>query len=61
MAGRLPDYSVNVLSKKTEQRGKIGGAWLNEDKSITVVLDMLVIVPSDKDLLITLFPRKEEK
>ena len=51
-----PHYRLKYLNKQTEEKGEIGAAWLNEDNSITVVLNPLVVVPQSKDVLLTLFP-----
>ncbi len=61
--GRKPDYNVSVLNKATEQRGPVGVGWLNEDGSISISLNMCVILRSDPDLVINVFPvtKWEEK
>jgi hypothetical protein len=60
MAGRLPDYRVAMMNKKTEEKnGSVGGAWINEDGTISIILDGFIRIDSTKDLLMTLFPRKE--
>lgn len=56
-AGRKPDYEVSALHKVTEERGNIGGAWINEDDTISIKLNPFLTITS-KDLVITLFPKK---
>lgn len=58
-SGRRPDYDVRGMNKMTNERAKIGGAWLNSDGSISVVLEPFVTLVSSKDLVVTLFPRSE--
>lgn len=41
MANRKPDYNVHALNKRTEERARIGAAWINPDGSIRVVLTPL--------------------
>lgn len=59
--GRKPDYRVAAMLKSTDQKSQVGAAWINEDGSIAVVLnEFTVLPPGGKDLLITLFPNKDE-
>lgn len=55
--GRKADFDLSVLNKATEERGVIGGAWQNEDGSISIVLNPCVVLTSDKNLMIRLFKR----
>lgn len=58
--GRTPDYDLSALDKDTERRGQIGVGWDNEDGSISIRLNMNVVIDSrTQDLLITLFRRQE--
>lgn len=57
---RKPDYRVCALNKITEARGDIGAAWINPDGSINVVFNPFVNVPSNKEILITLFSTKKD-
>lgn len=56
MTTRTPDYQVKALNKRTDEKGKIGVAWINEDKSITMVLHGFITIEADRDVIITLFP-----
>lgn len=59
MAGRKPDYSIGVLNKSNGRRGNVGGAWLNDDGSgmITIQLNPGTMLSGDNDqLVISLFP-----
>lgn len=58
---RKPDYTVAAMNKATDAKSNIGGAWGNPDGSIAIVIDPFVVIHGGKDMLITLFPRKEEK
>ena len=53
---RKPDYKLKVLNKKTSEKGEVGAAWLNEDGSISIQLNMLVVLKRKKNLVLTLFP-----
>ena len=57
--GRKPDYNVNAKIKNTNYKGKIGGAWRNEDGTIAIRLDPFIVLKSDPELLLTLFPNDE--
>ena len=54
--GRMPDYDLKVLCKSTGQTTYIGAGWKNDDGSICVKLDLCCTMPSDPDLVYTLFP-----
>ncbi len=55
---RKPDYNVSAMNKSTEEKGRIGAAWINQDGSISITLDAFIVLPNaGKDLLITLFPK----
>lgn len=56
---RKPDYIIKALNKITEERDKIGAAWVNKDGSITIVFNPFVSVPVGIGFLITAFPNKE--
>ena len=56
MITRKPDYKVSALNKRTECKGPIGAAWINDDKTISVILDEFISLTQDGHLLITLFP-----
>lgn len=57
---RKPDYRVAAMDKKTDAKNNIGGAWINQDSSIAIVLDAFIVIQGSKDLLITLFPNKDK-
>lgn len=57
---RLPDYRLKLLNKKTSAKNENAGAgWVNEDGSITLVLNPCVVLESNSDLLYTLFLAKD--
>jgi hypothetical protein len=60
---RSPDYRIGAMNKRTDEKnGKVGAAWINNDGSISLVLDTFVQLPvGSPDLLITLFPATKEK
>jgi hypothetical protein len=51
-----PNYKVKVLNKKSSLKGHIGAAWINEDGTISIVLDNYISLYQDGNILITLFP-----
>lgn len=52
-----PDYVLKALNKITgDKTGKIGVAWKNEDGTLTLALDMLINLSSDKNIVLKLFP-----
>ena len=53
---KKPHYRLKFLNKRTEEHGEIGAAWLNEDQSISIVLNPLVVLSQSSDLVLTLFP-----
>lgn len=52
-----PHWDVSYLNKTTERKGRIGAAWNNDDGTISVVLNPLVVIDAKEDILITLFPK----
>ena len=61
MAGRQPDYDLSALNKETEERGRIGAAWANDDGTISIKLNAFVVLRDAKDTVITLFPRDKDR
>lgn len=60
-SGRKPDYCVGLLNKRTDEKnGFAGGAWKNEDGTISIVLDSFIEIRGGRDMLITLFPKRED-
>lgn len=53
--GRLPDYAVHAMNKDTDEKARVGGAWINDDGSIAIRLDNFVHLIGSKSLVITLF------
>lgn len=63
MSKRQPDFTVAALNKRTDMKANIGGAWVNEDGSISVILNGFVKLEQEgrNELLITLFPSKKDQ
>jgi hypothetical protein len=59
--GRKPDYRLSAMNKDTDEKGRVGAAWKNEDGTISVVLDPFITLTSSKDLILNLFPEKQPK
>jgi hypothetical protein len=58
---RKPDYRVAALNKITDAKNNIGGAWTNKDGSIAIKIDDFIVLHGGRELLITLFPNKDNK
>lgn len=56
---RKPDFRLKALDKDTDVKGSVGAGWLNDDGSISVVLNPWVVLNANKSLVLTLFPIKE--
>lgn len=55
-----PTHVVKVLKKSTGQKATVGAAWMNDKGDLSIVLDPCVVLTSDKDIVITVFPKKTE-
>lgn len=53
---RKPDFWVKAMNKDTNEKSKVGAAWLNPDKSVSIDLNPFVVLTAGKELVITLFP-----
>jgi hypothetical protein len=57
MMPRKPDYTLSVMDKESGKKlPNAGGAWKNEDGSLSISLNACVVLTSDKNLSIVLFP-----
>lgn len=57
MSGRKPNYRIGIMDKKLGvKNNSAGAAWLNNDGTISLVIEGFVEVRGGPDLLITLFP-----
>jgi len=52
---RSPDFDLCVLNPQDGQKGRIGAAWLNEDGSISIVLNRCVVLTEQDGFSIRLF------
>lgn len=57
---RRPNYRVAAMDKDTDMKANVGAAWINADRTISVVLEGFVVLQGGKQLLITLFPMDNE-
>jgi hypothetical protein len=57
MQSRLPDYKLRAMDKATSKKAEVGAGWLNGDGSISLQLNICVLLQHDPDLVLTLFPR----
>ncbi len=58
--GRRPDYILSALCKRTELRGRVGAAWVNEDGTLSIKLNAFVVLSANDDLVITLFENDDK-
>ena len=54
---RTPEFDFCALNKVTGERGRLGAAWLNEDGTISIVLNFMVQVPTGKEWVLSLLKR----
>jgi len=61
---RIPDFRLAVMNKTTDEKnGSIGAAWVNKDRTISIVLTPFVQLPMQDgkgSILMTLFPSEKE-
>lgn len=55
MANRKPDYNVHAMDKRTNQKARVGAAWVNDNGTISIVLNNFVVLQGNIDLVVTLF------
>jgi len=61
-AARKPDYYIRAKPRTYEGLGgKVGVAWINDDKSITIKLETCTALFGNDDLLIRMFPAEQVK
>ncbi len=59
-AARKPDYYIRAKPRTYEGLGgKVGVAWINDDKSITIRLETCTALLGNDDLLIRMFPAEK--
>ena len=58
---RKPDYRIKARTKDGRIDGVVGSAWVNESGNISIVLNPFVVLNSDTELQITMFPRDEKE
>ena len=57
---RKPDYYIRAKPRTYEGLGgKVGAAWINDDKSITIKLETCTALFGNDDLLIRMFPAEK--
>lgn len=58
---RKPDFELSVFDKATQERAKVGVAWINEKGHISIRLNLCTVLHARDGLLITLFPTDQEE
>lgn len=56
---RKPNYRLKTFDTKSEKNGRIGAGWLNDNGSISIVLDPAVVLGIQPNVAITLWPIEE--
>ena len=57
---RLPDYHLKAMDKALNIKSQnIGGAWTNDDGSISIKLDWPAVLTAGPNLVLTLFPLRK--
>jgi len=51
-----PTHTLKVLDKETNYKTVAGCGWMNEDGSVTIVLNPCVNLTYQKNLVMNLFP-----
>ncbi len=57
-----PTHRLKVLNKRTNTKSELGAGWLNDNGSITLVLNECVVIQHNSELVYTIFPvtKKDE-
>lgn len=55
-AGRSPDFRLRAFDKVKEVGHTVGAGWLNEDGTVTIVIDPFVVLRPKKGYSFHLFP-----
>jgi hypothetical protein len=55
MSVKKPTHELKFLNKVTNEKGKLGVGWENENGSISISLNPMVVLTQSNDLVLTLF------
>jgi len=55
-----PTHILSAFNKSNQSRGRIGAGWLQPDGSISISLNPCVTIAQHEDIVIKLFPAKDE-
>lgn len=58
---RNPDYILKAMDKITSEKQRIGAAWLEQDRSLTIKIDRFIVISGQHDAIIKLFPNDYAK
>ena len=59
---RPPAYRLKILNKVTDaQNPNAGAAWVNKDGSISLTINLGIVLTDNKDIVLTLFPYEERE
>ena len=61
MSSRKPDYRLKIKDEKTERWMDVGAAWKNKEGSISIRLNMCVVLNERLGVEPVLFPAEPEK
>jgi hypothetical protein len=58
---RKPDYILKAMDKITNDKGRIGAAWVEEDGSVSVIVDRFAFLSGSENVVLKLFPNDKAK
>jgi hypothetical protein len=58
---RTPDYVVKAVDKESGRKMRVGAAWLNDNGTISIDLDVFVVLEGSRRPTINLFPWEESE
>ena len=48
---RKPDYRVAAMNKATDDKATVGAAWINDDATISIVLESFVLTTKRREAI----------
>lgn len=56
---KRPDFILKAVNKNTEKRTRVGAAWVNPNRSISVKIDPFVVLQETDGFHFMLYPQDE--
>lgn len=54
---RTPDFYLKAMDKETGQKDKVGAAWINDNGSISIVINRFVTLSGKDNINLVLFKK----